>query len=76
MKAQIKKILESLHPETNFDEVTDSLVSDGVIDSFDIVQVISDLEAEFSISISALDLLPENYESIEDIENLVLKYKN
>lgn len=76
MKAQIKKILESLHPETNFDEVTDSLVSDGVIDSFDIVQVISDLEAEFSISISALDLLPENFESIEDIENLVLKYKN
>lgn len=75
MKQKIKEILANLHPEINFDEDADCLVSDGVIDSFDIVQIISDLESEFSISISALDLLPENFESIDAIENLIKKYK-
>lgn len=76
MIEKIKAILADLHPEIDFNNVTDNLVGDGVIDSFDIVQIISDLESTFNISISALDLLPENFESFNAIIALVNKYQS
>ena len=63
-------------PEVDFTSENSDLISNGVLDSFDIVQLISDIESEFSISISALDLVPENFESIEDILHLINRYKN
>ncbi len=76
MKEKINKILCELHPEIDFSVNSENLVSDSIIDSFDIVQLISALEKEFSISISALDLVPDNFDSIDDICNLVNKYKS
>ncbi len=76
MKDTIIKLLNILHPEVDFTSENSDLISNGVLDSFDIVQLISDIESEFSISISALDLVPENFESIEDILHLINRYKN
>jgi acyl carrier protein len=74
MKEQIIKLLEELHPETGFASVSEDFVKSGLLDSFDIVELISGLEEAFGISISALDLLPENFGSVESIEKLVGKY--
>ena len=76
MRDTIIKLLNILHPEVDFTSENSDLISNGVLDSFDIVQLISDIESEFSISISALDLVPENFESIEDILHLINRYKN
>ena len=76
MKDTIIKLLNIIRPEVDFTSENSDLISNGVLDSFDIVQLISDIESEFSISISALDLVPENFESIEDILHLINRYKN
>ncbi len=75
MKEKILEILKDIHPEIDFENTTEKFSSDGLLDSFDVVQVISDLEDSFDISISALDLIPENFDSIDAIENLVKKCK-
>jgi len=75
MKKKILEILKDIHPEIDFENTVEKFSSDGLLDSFDVVQVISDLEDCFDISISALDLIPENFDSIDAIENLVKKCK-
>lgn len=72
MKEKILEILENLQPAYDFKSSL-NFIEDGLLDSFDIVQLVSDLETEFNISISALDILPENFCSLEAIEKLVLK---
>lgn len=74
MEDKIISILLDMHPETDFSKSSTNLVSDAILDSFDVVQIISELESSFSISISALDILPENFDSVESICNLVKKY--
>jgi len=75
MKETIIKILSNLHPEVDFRSDSSHLVSSGILDSFDVVQLISDIESEFSISVSALDLVPENFESVDEIIQLINRYK-
>lgn len=74
MKEKIILILQELHAETEFSDTSANLITDAILDSFDVVQIISELEREFSISISALDMLPENFDSVDSIYNLVNKY--
>ncbi len=75
MKETIIKMLNNLHPEVDFSSDSSNLVSSGILDSFDVVQLISDIESEFSISVSALDLVPENFESVDEIIQLINRYK-
>ncbi len=51
------------------------LVSDGLITSFDLVMLISLLNEKFDIEITVVDVIPENFESVETIEALVNKLK-
>lgn len=69
---KIYEILQSLRPEFNFRESKD-FIEEGLLDSFDVVSLISELEAEFNILIDALDILPENFESAEKISEVVKK---
>ena len=46
-----------------------------LLDSFDVVQLVSDLETAFSVHISALEILPENFQSIDSILSLLEKSK-
>lgn len=65
-------ILKNLKPEINFEESND-FVSDGYLDSFDVVALVSEIEQEFNILIDALDILPENFCNIEAIATLIEK---
>ena len=51
------------------------LVSDGVLDSLDIMNLIMELEAAFDIEIDPEDVLSDNFESVDAILNLVEKCK-
>ena len=67
---QILEILEGLHPEVDF-ETCRTLIDDKIIDSFDIVTLISDLSEEFDISIPVEEIVPENFNSAKAIHALI-----
>lgn len=74
MRDKIVEILKALHPEHDFVAAEDNLVNNGILDSFDIVQLIDGLDQAFGISISGLDLMQENFESVDAIEKMTGKY--
>ena len=65
-------ILEELRPEFDF-KSSEDFIEDGFLDSFDVVSLISMLEEEYNISIDGLDIVPENFVSIEAIKKLLKK---
>ena len=67
---KVLSILEEIRPDVDFAEET-ALIDDGVLDSFDIVSIISDLNDEYEINIRVHDLTPENFNSVEAIVKLV-----
>lgn len=64
------EILEDLHPEVDF-ETCDTLIDDKIIDSFDIVSIISEINEEFDIVIPAEEITPENFNSAEALYDLI-----
>lgn len=70
----IAEILKEIRPEADFSASQDFL-GDGMLDSHDIVALVSDLDKSYEISISGLDIVPENFQSIASIQNLLQKYK-
>lgn len=72
MEEKIYDILKEIRPEFNFEE-SDNFVEDGYLDSFDIVTLVSELETAFDVIIDGLDVLPENFRSVQDLCNLVNK---
>lgn len=71
-----KKIFDILKEIKNEipDDFSADLLSFGIIDSFDIVEVIGTIENSFLIEIAAEDIIPENLCSINNLANLVSKY--
>lgn len=70
MRIQIKNILENIRPEFKFEDGV-NFIESGMLDSFDVVTLVTELEEAFSISIDGADILPENFCSIESIVALV-----
>lgn len=70
MREQLMEILKDLRPDVDF-ENEKALVTDGILDSFDIVSLVGELNAEFSITIGVDDLEPENFDSADAIEALI-----
>lgn len=72
MKQLIIGILNEIRPEFDFSEPVD-FITEGMLDSFDIVSLVSTLDEQFQISISGLDIIPENFSSTDRIEELLKK---
>ena len=69
---QIKKILNEIRPEFDFESSSD-FIEDGYLDSFDLVTLVAELDETFNISIDGLDIVPENFMSVETIAEVVKK---
>lgn len=63
-------ILNSIKPGVDFSAEKD-LVKSGVLDSFSIVRLVSELEDEFDIDVTPVDIVPENFESVDAIMKMV-----
>ena len=68
----IAEILKEIRPEFDFTTSQD-FISDGMLDSFDIVTLVSALDKNFGVSIPGTEILPENFLSIPTIEALLVK---
>lgn len=64
------EIMQNLHPDIDF-ETYDGLVDDGVLDSLDIVTLITDINDAFDVSIPAEEILPENFNSAAALWELI-----
>jgi acyl carrier protein len=72
MEAMIYKMLEEVKPECDFKDSTD-FIEDGLLDSFDVISLISLIEETCGITIDGLDVVPENFASAEAIEKMIVK---
>lgn len=69
---KILSILEEIRPEFDFTK-SDDFISDGYLDSFDMVSLVATLEETYGILIDALDIVPENFCSIEAMAAVIEK---
>jgi acyl carrier protein len=74
MKSKIIAILNDIRPEFDFNEPVDNFVEAGLLDSFDLVTLVTSLDEAFEISIDGTDIVPENFCNTESILNLLNKY--
>lgn len=70
MKSKILSALQSISPEADFLNSKDFL-SDGLLDSFDVIMITTALEEEFKISVPGDQIVPENYSSLDRLAALV-----
>ena len=60
------KILNGLHPDVDF-EAIDDLYDEGVLDSLDMVRLVTEIGMEFDVQIPAEELIPENFQNVNTI---------
>jgi acyl carrier protein len=72
MRNKILQVLSDIRPEFNFSE-SSNFISEGLLDSFDIVQLVTALDEEYNISIDGMDILPENFASVNTITDILIK---
>lgn len=66
MKERILKLLEGIQPDIDFENET-ALIADSLLESFDVIQIVTSLMDEFDIFIDADDIEPENLNSLDAI---------
>lgn len=71
---QLLEILKGIRPDVDFENET-ALIDDGILDSFDVVSIISEIDNVFGVQIRITELDPENFNSAEAIWNLVQELK-
>lgn len=69
---RILAILKEIHPETDF-EKSEDFIQDELLDSFDVIELVAGLEETFGITIDGLDILPENFNTLETIKNIIIR---
>ena len=69
---QLLNILAELHPEVDF-ETEEHLIDNKILDSFDIVTLVAEIDSEFDVQIPAVELTPENFNSAQALYALVEK---
>lgn len=69
---KIESILKNIKPEVDFNKSQD-FVEDGLLDSLELIELIEGIEEEYQIEIDPMDILPENFSSISQIEAVIVK---
>lgn len=72
-RAAVLSTLGSLRPECNFENSSD-FISDGLLDSFDMVTLVSTLDSTCRICIAGTDVIPDNFKNLDAITKLLAKY--
>lgn len=67
---QLLELLRELHPEVDFQTET-GLLSGRILDSFDVVTLISGIRERFGVRIPASDIRPEHFDRPADIYALI-----
>ena len=69
---KLYEILKSLHPDVDF-TAQDDLIGEGILDSLDIVTLITEINSAYDVSIPAEEILPENFCNASAIYDLITR---
>ena len=68
------EVLSALKPEIDFTKETE-LIDEGLLESFDVITLIAELEDQFGVEIPAEEIVSENFNSAEGIWRLLERMK-
>ncbi len=67
---RLLEILNDLHSDIDF-ETEENLIDDGILDSMDIISLISEISDEYDVTITAKDIIPANFNSAKALYELI-----
>ena len=67
---ELMEILEGLRPDVDFESET-ALITDGILDSFDVVALVSEFIETFGAELDVDDIVPENFNSVNAMVKLL-----
>ncbi len=68
------EILEDIQPGIDYETCND-LIDGHYLDSLSIISLIAELEEAFDITIPAVEIIPDNFNSAERIMNMIQRLK-
>ncbi len=74
MRENILEALKRVNKDVDFENAED-FIEEGLLDSFDVVTLVAELEDEFDIEIKGRDIVPENFANLEAITELLQRYE-
>ncbi len=72
---ELLSILKELHQDVDFTK-EDKLIDNGILDSFDIVTLISEISEAYDITITAENIIPENFNSAQALYDLICRLED
>ena len=69
---ELLRIMSEVRPDIDFEHET-KMIDNEMLDSLDIVAIVTDVNDEFDVQINVNDLLPENFNSAEALYDLIKK---
>ncbi|MBE6583043.1 MAG: acyl carrier protein [Clostridia bacterium] len=67
---KLLEILTDLHSDVDF-ETEENLIDDGILDSMDIISLITEISEEYDVTITAKDIIPANFNSAKALYALI-----
>lgn len=72
---ELLSILTEMHPDVDF-ETEEHLIDDMILDSMDIVSLITEISEAYDVTITARDIVPENFNSAEALYALIQRLED
>ena len=72
---ELIQIMKGIRPDVDFENATD-LIDAEILDSFDIISIVSEVNEAFGVEINVDDLLPENFNSAAALYELIQRIKS
>ncbi|MBQ6133771.1 MAG: acyl carrier protein [Lachnospiraceae bacterium] len=74
MREKLLEILNNVNDGVEYEEET-ALIDDHLIDSFGLITIVAEIEAEFDVKITPTDMLPENFNSVDAMLQMIERKK-
>jgi len=72
MENEILELLLAVNPDGDFENSSD-FIDEALIDSYGMIELVESIEDRYGIEIDGMDIVPENFKSIETIVELIEK---
>ena len=69
---ELMEILSDIRPDVDFENCT-TLIDDKILDSFDIISIITELNSQMDVAVPADQIIPENFNSAQALWAMVEK---
>ncbi len=67
---KLLELLSRVRPDVDFGSET-SLIGDGILDSLDIMEIVSEMSDAFGVTLSPADIIPSNFDSAEAMWKMI-----